>query len=236
MLGMTLLPTILISRPKPDGEALAAQLACVNANMKCILAPALEIRHLEQPAPERNYDILVLTSRHAVAAAAKLHPHARAVCVGDATAHYANELGLNAVSVGANAQALIGHIQTLNIHSALHICGEHQRGDIVEQLLASRIQAERHIVYAQRALSFSQPVKAEVHQTPHLLIPLYSPRSAQVISQNLQEYVGKIDLIAISQNCAEAWSGPTPHQVTLASAPNAQAMFAAISPQMHRTP
>lgn len=232
---MTLQPTILISRPKEDGDALAQQLAQSDPDVRTIIAPVLEIVETSDEATHQAFDIVILTSRHAAPAAKRLYSQTPVICVGSATAQRALELGLKAISVDGTASDIIDHVLKQKVKSAIHMCGAHHRGDIAERLSAAGLTAKRQVVYSQNPLAFSSEVQADIEQINHLTVPLFSPRSAQIISKNLSHFQGRIDLVAISEICANAWSGPEPKQITISETPNAASMFRAIVAVMHRT-
>jgi uroporphyrinogen-III synthase len=201
----------------------------------CIISPAFEIKDIVAPKETRAFDALLLTSRHAVDAA-RHYPHVRAICVGDATAHYAKQAGLNALSASGDVRDLVNLVLELNISSCLHLHGSHTRPDLKSNLETAGVQLYSQAVYEQVACTISQSAKAKIAQCTQMLVPVYSPRSAQIASQHLRSFTGGIILVAISENAAFSWCAPQPVQIIVAKHPNATTMLNLILTQMHKTP
>jgi uroporphyrinogen-III synthase len=235
MLGMTLAHTVLISRPEADSNLLASSLRRLEPSIDCLIAPAIEIAPLDIETVHQKIDLVNLTSRHAAAAAAKFYPNVKTICVGRSTAQRAEELGLHAISTDGTSEEILSLIKTMRVGRVLHLRGQHSRGNIAERLADFGIQAFQQISYEQHAQPFTPQVTHKLQEIPKLLIPIYSPRTSQIIAQNLAEYMGALTMIAISTEAADAWTGSKPDRVIIAQKPNATAMFAAITSHLHRS-
>lgn len=102
---MTRAPQIVVTRPRPDSEALAGRLTDLGYDV--LIAPLLDITPLPLAVDDiERFDALVLTSRHALTSlAGDAHELAAArglpvFCVGDATAAAARLSGFRSVVAG----------------------------------------------------------------------------------------------------------------------------------------
>lgn len=231
---------VFITRPLEDAQILAQTIRIAAAHAQCIIAPAMKIvptlhEGTDALPPTSSFDLLLLTSRHAVAVAAAAYPQAKAICVGGSTTHYARNAGLKAVSADGTAADVIACVQKACAQRCLHLHGQHTRGDIAANLNAAGIQTATQVVYRQDDCKLSLDTQAQLHAAHELLVPVYSPRSAQISSRFLAGFTRSITLIAISEETGDAWSGPKPVKIVHAKRPNAQAMLEAIVPQVHKT-
>lgn len=224
--------TLLISRPKNDAEALKRAVLEHNGEVRVILAPAIEITPVPYDVKFDGFDAIILTSKHAVAAAAKIATGTTVLCVGDTTAQTARRLGLNAVSAGGTSKDLIALAQDAGFRRVLYLRGKHVHEDLELQLNLKGLSVRSAIVYKQDPCGFSDDAVQGLAHAPTLLVPVYSARSAKILSKNLGAYGGAITLVAISEAAADGWVGPKVQQTIYAKAPNSKAMFAAIASQL----
>jgi uroporphyrinogen-III synthase len=232
MLGIILSTTVLISRPMKDAEALKQAVLSINPQTQIVLAPALSIVPVEYVALSDVFDAIILTSKHALHAAAKIIPRVPVLCVGDTTAQMARALGLEAVSAAGNAKDLIALVQASGVLRVLYLRGAHVQTDMELDLNLAGIETKSLVVYRQNPCDFSPEVQQSLLAITDLVVPVYSARSAHVLSKNLTGFVGKISLVAISQAAASGWSGPKLHHISYAEAPNSEAMMDAIASQL----
>jgi len=198
---------------------------------RVILAPVMEIRPVAFELPERAFDFLVLTSRHAVAAA-QPYQGLPALCVGEATAQAAREAGFETPSVFANAEALLAGGARYAGQRALYLHGRHTRGRLAERLNSAEIATEDRVVYDQVACDWPPQICEEIMAQPALILPLYSPRSARLVAENLVGFTGKLTLVGLSEACLEGWTGPAPVTTVVAARPDGAAMKMAIASQL----
>jgi len=232
MLGIILPRITLISRPMEDAKALKRALLLMNPSTKIILAPALAIVPVAYELKTDVFDAIILTSKHAVPAAAKITAMAPVLCVGDRTAQTARSLGLRAVSAAGNAKDLIELVQASGASKVLYLRGAHVQADMESELSLAGIETKSVIVYRQDPCEFSHDVQQSLLAATELLVPVYSARSARIVSQNLSGFAGQITLVAISKAAANGWSGPVLHHIVYAKSPNFEAMVAAIASQL----
>ncbi|WP_215943277.1 uroporphyrinogen-III synthase [Pacificibacter marinus] len=232
MLGIILPRITLISRPMEDAKALKRALLLMNPSIKIILAPALEIVPIAYDLKTDVFDAIILTSKHAVPAAAKITSMTPILCVGDTTAQTARTFGLRAVSAAGNAKDLIELVQASGATKVLYLRGAHVQADMEFELSLAGIETKSVVVYRQDSCEFSHEIQQSLLAATDLLVPVYSARSARIVSENLNGFAGDITLIAISETAANGWSGPVPHHTVYAKSPNFEAMVAAIASQL----
>ncbi|WP_159075303.1 uroporphyrinogen-III synthase [Celeribacter baekdonensis] len=224
--------TVLITRPQDDATRLAQDLRALVPGAAVLTAPVLEIVPCVPSVTTQRYDAVILTSRHAAQAAMEMFPKLTAYCVGDATAQAAQSIGLMAVSVAGSADDLIAYLAEKPLCRAIHLHGKHTRGDVAGRLTAGGLETDDAVVYDQQARTWTSEEQNSVAQAQSLVVPLYSPRSAQILSKRLEIYCGRLTLVAMSQACLDAWSGPAPICSIVAQHPDGATMKHAIASQL----
>ncbi|MEM5477958.1 uroporphyrinogen-III synthase [Pacificibacter sp. AS14] len=215
-----------------DAKALKKAVLSINPSAQSVLAPALAIVPVAHAPQTEVFDAIILTSKHAAYSAATMAPMTPVLCVGDATAQVARATGLKAVSAAGNAKDLIKLVQASGVSRVLYLRGAHVQADMEFELNMAGIDSKSLVVYRQEPCQFSLEVQQSLLTATDLLVPVYSARSARIVSENLRGFVGKITLVAISQVAANGWSGSKPDHIAYAKAPNSEAMLAAIASQL----
>ena len=172
-------PVLIITRPDPDGARFAAAVTEAVA-VDVILSPLMEIVPLDAQC---QADEVVFTSTNGVGQAARLGlKSGRAWCVGDRTAEMAREAGFDAVSAQGTVEDLLALILAEGPKAALgHIRGKEARGDLGPRLRANGINCVDVVAYAQVAVPLTDIAKAVIEGADPVIIPLFSPRSADLL-------------------------------------------------------
>ncbi|ARE40566.1 Uroporphyrinogen-III synthase [Rhodovulum sp. P5] len=220
---------MLLTRPRMQSDRFARAFADrFGTGFQVVTAPIMEIALFDTPIPLTGVGGLVFTSENGVAGFAKVSDRRDlpAYCVGDRTAQAARMAGLTARSAAGTAEDLVTAIAADPPDGGLlHLRGEHARGDVSATLAAKGLAAMERVVYAQRALSLPEEVFAAVAQAPLTLLPLFSPRSAVLVSYQLAGRSGRLALVTMSPAVTEAWAGPEPIALHEAERPDAAAMM-----------
>lgn len=224
-------PNVLITRPKDDAKRLAQAVGAFAPDVRCILAPVMEIKELPFECEERNFDHLFLTSRHAVSAAAAFRG-VPTYCVGKATCDAALELGHDVHNVFSNADELVANLAGHKGGHALHLHGRHTRGEIAKRLSLAGLETKSFVVYEQSPRPWSVQERQVILAEPDLIVPLYSPRSASLAAKHLEDFKGDLTLIGLSRACLDAWNGPKPVKTVCVEHPDGEAMKQAIASQL----
>lgn len=220
--GPAMKPTLIITRPVPDGARFAGEVAA-HIDVPTILSPLQEIVPLDTECDAGGY---LFTSSNGVAQASRLGLSAGpAWCVGDRTAQMARDAGFDAQSANGNAEDLIAMVLNQRPAIALaHIRGRAARGDIAPRLSAAGIHCDDVIAYDQRAIALTKEAKVAIEGVNPVIIPLFSPRTASLLLEQIR-LGSHIELIAISQVTANALA---PHHAMVVDAPNGVEMLAAV--------
>lgn len=227
---------VLITRPEPQASRFCAALQNrYGALVQPILTPLLRPAFKNPVLPKGPFGSVVFTSETAVRAAVALTDAVvpkRAYCVGDHTAQVATELGFQAHSAAGDAENLLKLLSDRPEHSPfLHLRGREARGDLADRLAAAGVPAVSAVVYAQETLPLSaQAIKALQGDEP-VIVPLFSPRSAEQFYRGLQNLPQVADLLprlkiaALSPAVAAVLSGCPAQNIAIALAPNQAELF-----------
>lgn len=226
-------PPILLTRPRAASETFARGLRDRLGAVEIIVAPLMEVTQLAPPPEARAARSLIFTSQNAIPQAG---PGAgrTAWCVGRKTAEAAEAAGFKAVSVDGTADDLVARLSGTRPEKPLwHLHGRHVRGDVAARLRARGLAVETAEVYDQRAVTPSATFQDAIAR-PTLIVPLFSPRSAQLFAAAAASRPAPPDLVVISAATREAlpenWQGAA----HVARAPNATAMRDAVAETITR--
>ncbi len=216
---------VLVTRPRPGGDASAARLCA--AGHVAIVAPLLATEALAWTPPDPLPPAVMLTS----AAAARLFdahtpppPALQArpcFAVGAATAAAARAAGFADVREGGgNAQALINGIAAAGFAELLHLAGE----DRTDAALPAGLTITTRIVYAARLQPLARPEPFDVAW-------LFSARTAAHFAAECDRLgLARADvaIAAISPAAANA-AGPGWRRIDIAASPDEAALLAMLA-------
>lgn len=228
---------ILITRPSPRGDETAAQIEMAFPDrFQMTVAPLM--RSVDEPAdPDLNeLQGVLFTSRNAVEVAARRWDltHLPALCVGDATTKAAQQAGFSAHSAAGDSSTLA----TLAVQSYLpgagdflHLRGADSIGDLAGTLAVEGIGLREAIIYDQRPCDWGEDVLDLLAGDAFQAVLLYSPRSAALFAQVMDELppVAPLKAFCLSQAVADALGPATNMHVEIAEKPDQIALFACLS-------
>jgi uroporphyrinogen-III synthase len=167
-----------------------------------------------------------------VAALARLRPSGGlpAWCVGDRTAQAARKAGYGARSAAGDAAALVAAILAeAPPGPLLHARGEDSRGAVADRLTAAGLPTAEALVYAQRPAALSDEARRLLGGADPILVPLFSPRSAEIFAAALADIPRPAPLwvAALSPAVADAAAPLSPARMAIAGAPDADALLQA---------
>jgi uroporphyrinogen-III synthase len=228
-------PTILITRPDPAAHGFADKLrAVIGCDVPVLFSPLMRIEPCGTMPALEGVETLIFTSRNGVAAFTRMS-HRRDIpcyCVGDATAELARAEGLSATSCGGDADRLVARILADKVQGpCLHIRGEHGVGNIAARLMAGGVKTDEAVLYRQVAQCLTAAALDLLHREAPVIIPLFSPRSARLISKGFSGNA-PLYVVAISQAVADAVRLGNPKAVIVARAPDVSGMVDAIRAAM----
>lgn len=221
-------PTVLLTRPEAQSRAVAERLrARIPDVTPIVVSPILDIVPVPFDLPVQPA-FVILTSVHGAEAAGGVAALSglSAWCVGDRTAEAARAAGLSAVSAGGSANDLLARLARDRPRGpGLHLRGRHAAVDVADALTSAGTDTHSVVAYDQVARPLSPEALACLDRPGHVVLPVYSPRSARLLAAATDGASAARDVVAISRQAAAAWPGPT---AAIAAAPEASAMEDAI--------
>lgn len=229
---------LLLTRPRPQGEAFAAALAAaLPGRFLPVLAPMLAIAPWAGRIDLGGAQALLFTSSNGVAAFAGLSAERSlpAWCVGDATARAARAAGFAARSAGGDVEALAALAAAAARPGAgalIHVRGRHAAGDLVGRLVAAGLPARGLEVYDQVAVAPPPEAAVLLAAGAVEVAAAFSPRSAAAFAAAARAEgwpLGGMTLVSLSAAADAAHEAPEPGRRVIAAEPTREGMIAALA-------
>jgi len=226
---------ILVTRPRADGEEIAARLA--EMGHQALLAPLLEPRFLEGPESALD-DVQAILATSANGIRALIRRTARrdvpVFAVGPQTAEEASRAGFTDVrSADGDAVALAEAAARWAKPEAvlLHICGEDAPGTLAGTLAARGFAVRRAVLYGMAAAAELPPEARNALEEGRLdAVMFFSPKTARLfltLAEGLP--IAGLTAFCISPATAGALASGIFAQVRIADRPNQAAMLALVN-------
>ena len=226
---------ILVTRPREDGEQIAAKLATLGH--AALLAPLLEPHFHDGPELVlADVQAILATSANGIRALIR-HTARRDIpifAVGPQTAEEARAAGFTEVrNADGDARALAEAVTrwtTPAKGALLHVCGEDAPGTLVESLVRRGFPARRAVLYAiAAATALPQDARDALARGMVDAVLFFSPVSAKIFLQvcaGMQ--TAKLIALCISPATAAVLPPGSFAQVCIAAAPNQAALLALV--------
>ena len=177
-----------------------------------VISPVLDIRPVDFSTAADRYDALVFASANGVRAAARCLQlaGAKAITAGDRTAEVAANFGMSVVSANGAAEELIATVvRECAQGKVLFVRGRFSRGDVAEALISRGIDTDSVIAYDQVPAALSVQAQAALTGQRRVILPLFSPHSAAILSAEVARCSvwAPLCLIAMSADILAAWAG-----------------------------
>ena len=224
-------PTVLLTRPAAQSDSFAQSLRAQMSGLRVVISPLMAPVFVAVTLPQGPLQGIILTSQTGAEAARHLRAQLPdlAYCVGARTAQVARDAGFRVLSAQGDAEALLALILQQNTKNLLHLRGREARGDLAQRLSAAGIPTQERVVYAQDPLALTDEAAALLTGRAPVLVPLFSPRSAEILGAEWHRLGATAPLIvvAISPAVAQAaaFSAAPP---VIAAHPDAPSMRAAV--------
>lgn len=226
---------VLITRPREDGEAIAAILQA--AGHQPLLAPVLATRWFEGPPLDFSGIAAILaTSANGVRALIRRTPRrdVPVFAVGPQTTAEARKAGfLHVQNADGDAHALVEAVPRWLAPGAgalLHVCGAQNEGQVAETLAARGYQVRREILYVVEPLPLPDEAAEALRQGAVDMAMFFSPRSARIfVEQTRGLKLEELVALCISPATAAALPQGLFGAVRIAAKPNQQALLALIA-------
>jgi uroporphyrinogen-III synthase len=216
-----------LTRPAPQSQRFAQALQARLSSVQVVVSPLMQTEWLYPPLPDRPFHALILTSETGAEAAGHLRAAGTplpetAFCVGPRTTDTARAAGFRAISADGDVHALAALIRAAHPQGPLlHIRGEDVAGNLAETLTNSGIETHSAILYAQRPCPLSPAALTLLQAEDPVLVPLFSPRSAQILAQALPpKATAPLWIAAISPAAATEAQALTPARLAVAPHPD----------------
>lgn len=222
-------PPLLLTRPQAQSLRFAG--LCrdrLGGDVPIVVSPILTIRFRDDAVDLDGFAGVIATSGNGIEALARLGDLTGiiAYCVGNRTADLARSHGMNAVS----AQGDVGDLIALVRKAAptgllLHVRGEVARADIAGPLETVGVKVQSTVLYDQVAVDLTEAARALLQRHDPVVLPIFSPRSADLLSGACKNARTPLRIAALSPAVADAWHGPAPETLKIAKKPDANSML-----------
>ena len=174
---------IWITRSEPSASRLGRELGC--SGYECIVEPVIEIKPIDTPAPNTDFDLVVYLSSHAVRNCTPLERGAIAtMAVGNRTAQTLQDSEIAAIVPKVNtSEGLVEFIETHYGHAStvLIISGTKSRTYLGATLEKLGMLVEKYEVYARRPRDINIP---EIYQRSNVIL-IESLNCFQIVQDSL---------------------------------------------------
>lgn len=226
-------PRLLLTRPRAGAEAFLARLSPA-LREAALISPVIEIEGTGSSPDLAPYAGVIFSSANAVGHAPRGNGRP-AYCVGPQTTEAAQAARWEAQMVGLDAAELIAKLSgRAELGPLVHLAGRHRRGDLAGALSASGLSCGVVTLYEQRLLPLSEAAQALLAGDAPVLVPLFSPRSAQQFAQDARR-TDRVIALSISAATAAALDGLSLSAHEIVAEPTGEAMAEAVEKLFHRT-
>lgn len=226
-------PPLLLTRPAEASARFSKLWRKDFPEASVVIAPVTEI--LPVPHVTRD-DTPIFTSSWAPNFIRCKGQNITAWCVGARTAEVAKAQGFSPKIADGTAESLVTEIIASGEKGAfIHYRGRETRGEVTRRLSEAGLSCSETIVYEQKATPISEEGRALLMSPGPVLIPIFSPRSAQRLAKAIEgaQLRAHLYIAAMSSAVAQAWEGPEPECVFVADRPEVGMMIKALHSLNH---
>lgn len=174
--------------------------------MRVVISPLMAPRFLPVRLDAVPCKAIILTSQTGAEAAARMKADLPdlAFCVGDRTAEAARAAGFAVQSAQGDAEDLLRLILGQSRGPMVHLRGREARGDLARRLSAAGVPTTEIVVYAQEEQPLTEEAMALLTGSAPVVVPLFSPRSAEILGAFCQTIAALAPLTVIAMSPAVA--------------------------------
>lgn len=224
---------VILSRPQHQAEDFAKAL---QRRISCpiLIAPLVEIENLHVDNP-KDFDGVIFTSANGVRS---VPPQSDliAICVGDTTTQVAAEMGYDAISASGTSGDLAHIICGSDRFRSLRWFHPHgvQISDVLAKLLrAEGVDYQAAVTYRQNERAWTK-AEADIALKEGQIFPVFSPASADRLTQSLGDDAQNQVFVAISEDTAERLPRVNAASIRIADKPDRHSMLDAIAQEFAR--
>ncbi len=215
-------PRLLLTRPQPGAAQFLDRLSPA-LREGAVISPLIEIAPTGEAIDLTPFAGVIFTSANGVAHGPEGNGRP-AYCVGPQTTEAAARAKWQAEMVGLDAEAMIAKLSSrLQIGPLLHLAGRHRRGDVAGALSASGLTTKVATVYEQNLLPLTEEAQALLNGSAPVIVPLFSPRSAQHFAREAT-CTEQVIALSISPAAAQALEALPLYAHDVAAEPTGEAM------------
>ena len=214
---------ILLTRPIAQSRSFAQSLMAQGIPKDWIhVAPVIEIEPLKPHFDDQDNRPILVTSANAMffENAQSFLSGKDIICVGEKTAEAASSLGGTPIWIGQNVKSARAYLETREAGPMLYLRGQH----ITYDFSAENADIESCITYKQSAQKMPDAIKRNMLGGTAHLLPLFSLRTAQLVSEELGGF-GSHPVIAISESVAAFCVSKNASHVSISKIANGQGMI-----------
>ena len=220
---------ILLTRPEAQSLAYRDQLVSQFGNaIRVIVSPLIDIVTLDTNPDLEGVTALAFTSVNGVSAFASKTARRdfACFCVGDKTARTANKLGFHAVSAKGNAEDLVALVADASPKGiVLYVHGRSVAVDAASILSQAGLNVRSVCLYDQQARALDPAVSDEIRLGGKMIVPLFSPRSAELLVDALTGLpMPSVHFACLSENVARKLAGISETSIRIASRPDSESL------------
>ena len=229
-------PTILITRPEAQSQRFASQIRERCGPVSMVISPLMAPEYFIPHLPDKTFSAIAFTSETAVESARRISAAgvalpSRAYCVGRHTADAARAAGFASHSADGDVDNLFDLIRASRLTgSLLYFRGNDSVGDLKNTLNLAGIETYSVTTYRQKSLAFNLHAKQILTANSPVIVPLFSPRSAQLFLSELRrvDATSLLWVAALSANVAATFVAQPIDRLQIAVDPNGKAMLDAV--------
>ena len=226
-------PTLLLTRPAVQSARFAQDFrARFGKTVPIKVSPLQQIQDVAQIDPVLPAKTLILSSENAVPAALRLGIplDVTAWCVGPRTARAAQEAGFTVVEGPGDAAGLARAMIAADVPGpCLFLRGAHVAGDLAATLTSAGIETHSRIVYRQASLPLTTAAHRVLAGNAPVLLPLFSPRSAQLAVAEIAAPKAPLLIAVLSPAVRAAAMSLPARRLVVAAVPSAPSMLDALA-------
>lgn len=228
-----IIPTVLITRPEPDGTRFAEVLAA--HGFASILEPLLSVHLQDPPVFSQHIQAVVATSMNGVRALGAAFHRTPLYCVGEGSATLAKTQGFTDVYAGeGSAESLMPLLEKLprDAGPVLSVVGDVVRYDVAASLISQGFEVQTHLAYRTQEADTLSPATIAAFQGVRLAAAtFFSPRTASVFARlSLAQHLplGLTTAFCLSNDVAESLASCGFQKIYVAAEPSQKAMVDAL--------
>ncbi|MYA89959.1 MAG: uroporphyrinogen-III synthase [Boseongicola sp. SB0662_bin_57] len=204
-------PTLLLTRPEAQSASFLADCERrLGQRIPAVISPVMDIIPVAEPPDLNEFATIVAASGNAVRQLGDSLEGRIVLTVGEATAGLARGFGARAKALGETAESFLERIG--EVAFPVIVCrGRHARCNLAERLSAQGANAVDVVLYDQAPRPLSRAAHALLAGSSPVLAPVFSPRSARLLS--CHSATAPVMVLAISEAARAAWRGDAEFRV-----------------------